>query len=52
MRTADNAVDVSATPYIDCNGNQQAQPDRRLRRAMTTTVGIRNRTATQSVSAL
>lgn len=52
MRTADNAADQASTPYVDCNGNQQAQPDRRLRRAMTTTVSIRNRTATQPVSAL
>lgn len=52
VRSADNAVDEVSTPYIDCNGEQQALPDRRLRRAMTTTVSLRNRTATQSVSVL
>jgi type IV pilus assembly protein PilW len=52
MRSADNAVDEMSTPYVDCSGQQQAQADRRLRRAMTTTVSIRNRTATQSVSVL
>jgi type IV pilus assembly protein PilW len=52
MRSADNAVDEVATPYIDCGGQQRAQPDRRLRRALATTVTIRNRTAVPSVSTL
>src|SRR5690606_7802790 len=52
MRSADNAADQVSTPYVACDGTLQAQPDRRLRRAMVTTVSIRNRTATQSVSAL
>lgn len=52
MRSADNAVDSPSTPYIDCDGQQRAQPDRRLRRALATTVGIRNRTAVPSVSGL
>lgn len=52
MRSADNAVDEAATPYIDCDGQQRSQPDRRLRRALATTVSIRNRTAMPSVGAL
>jgi type IV pilus assembly protein PilW len=52
MRSADNAVDEVSTPYVDCDGVQRAQPDRRLRRALATTVSIRNRTAVPSVSAL
>jgi type IV pilus assembly protein PilW len=52
MRSADNAVDEASTPYIDCDGQQRAQPDRRLRRALATTVSIRNRTTVPSVSAL
>jgi Type IV Pilus-assembly protein W len=51
MRSVDNTVDVVATPYIDCDGVQRSQPDRRLRRAMSTTVSIRNRTANPSASA-
>ena len=49
MRSADNAVDDLSTPYVDCDGQQRAQPDRRLRRALATTVSIRNRTAVPSV---
>jgi type IV pilus assembly protein PilW len=52
MRSADNAVDDVSTPYIDCDGQQRTQPDRRLRRTLATTVSIRNRTAVPSVSAL
>jgi len=52
MRSADNAVDEVSTPYIDCDGQQRAQPDRRLRRALATTVSIRNRTAVPSVGTL
>ena len=52
MRSADNAVDEASTPYVDCDGQQRAQPDRRLRRALATTVSIRNRTAVPSVSVL
>ena len=52
MRSADNAVDEVSTPYVDCDGQQRAQADRRLRRALVTTVSIRNRTAVPSVNAL
>ncbi len=52
MRTPDGGADQLNTPYIDCNGQQQSVPDRRLRRAMTTTISVRNRTALPAVSAL
>lgn len=45
MRTNDNAAEQSATPYIDCDGNNATVNDRRIRRALTTTVSLRNRTA-------
>lgn len=44
MRSDDNRAQEANTPYTDCNGNVISQADRRLRRAMTTTVSLRNRT--------
>lgn len=52
MRTSDGGADQLNAPYVDCNGDQQSSPDRRLRRAMTTTISIRNRTALPAVGAL
>lgn len=45
MRTEDNVADAAGTPYIDCEGQQASEPDRRIRRALVTTVNLRNRTA-------
>jgi type IV pilus assembly protein PilW len=52
MRSSDNATDAVSTPYIDCDCQQRARPDRRLRLAMATTVSIRNRAATPPAHAL
>ncbi|RDI02767.1 type IV pilus assembly protein PilW [Caldimonas thermodepolymerans] len=45
MRTEDGAADEPNTPYIDCDGNTTSQADRRIRRAMVTTISLRNRTS-------
>jgi type IV pilus assembly protein PilW len=50
MRSTDDTVDNVSTPYIDCDGVQRSQADRRLRRALSTTVSIRNRTASLPVT--
>lgn len=44
MRSGDNAADQAATPFVDCDGQLRTLPDRRLRRAITTTISLRNRT--------
>lgn len=46
VRSADGAVAEAATPYVNCSGTLSASDDRRLRRASTTSVSLRNRTAT------
>ncbi|MCM5679658.1 PilW family protein [Schlegelella sp. S2-27] len=45
LRTDDNAADQAGTPYIDCDGNTATQADQRIRRAMVTTISLRNRTS-------
>jgi len=45
VRTDDNESDVAGAQYVGCNGQLLAQPDRRIRRALVTTVSLRNRTA-------
>lgn len=44
MRSNDNMAEQVNSPYVDCDGNVVSQADRRLRRAMTTTIALRNRT--------
>lgn len=44
MRSEDNRAEEINTEYTDCDGNVTSQADRRLRRAMTTTISLRNRT--------
>jgi type IV pilus assembly protein PilW len=46
MRTEDNVADEVGARYIDCDGQVASEPDRRIRRALVTTVNLRNRTAT------
>ncbi len=43
MRSADGAADASPTSYVDCDGQVRSAEDRRIRRALSTTVSIRNR---------
>jgi type IV pilus assembly protein PilW len=45
VRTNDNEADVAGVQYVDCDGQLVSQPDRRIRRALVTTVSLRNRTA-------
>ena len=45
MRSGENAAEQISTPYTDCNGNLVTVADTRLRRAFSTTVSLRNRTA-------
>ena len=45
VRTDDNESDVVGAQYVGCNGQLLSQPDRRIRRALVTTVSLRNRTA-------
>lgn len=41
IRTADNVAD-QPTPFLDCNGNVTVPGDRRLRKAMFSTIALRN----------
>ncbi len=45
VRSENNVADEAGLRYIDCDGNEVSQPDRRVRRVMMTTVNLRNRTA-------
>lgn len=45
LRTEDNAADEANTPYVGCDGQVTSVNDRRIRRAMTSTINLRNRTA-------
>ncbi len=44
MRSADTTAETGFT-YTDCDGEEVTSDDRRIRRAVTTTISLRNRTA-------
>lgn len=49
VRSDDRTTEEENTPYTDCDGNEASVADRRLRRAMITTISLRNRTVLPAV---
>ncbi|MDP9140341.1 MAG: PilW family protein [Pseudomonadota bacterium] len=45
VRSEDRTAEAASTPFTDCDGNSTTINDRRLRRAVVTTVSLRNRNA-------